>query len=159
MGGAIHIWDTTTGALLRRMQEDLDSPFPNVQFSPTNSSILASVGATIRLWDVDSGEVSRSMEGLGFAVFSPDGRLIATGSPNLRDVLVVDVASGNVRARMVGHGAFVTSAQFSVNDEGGKLTARTFFLASRSHDDNGANLSMAEAAPMRYLAHKKRPPP
>ena len=120
--GEIHVWDATTGALLRTW--DGEDTVTWVQFSPVNSSIVATVSlGEVTLWDVDSGETLNTFMGceFGFAVFSPDGRTIATAS-DANDLLLVDAATGTVRLTLVGHQGLLSAACFSV-DDGSKLAS------------------------------------
>ena len=99
--GFIYVWDATTGALLRTMPADRSGDLTSLNFSPTENCILATCGKysidyvpeyhRIQIWDVDSGAKLRSIEGGVFAVFSPDGRTIATaGGSQFRDVILLD---------------------------------------------------------------------
>jgi WD40 repeat protein len=124
---SIDVFDTTTGAWLRTIGEDR---LNGVSFSPIAISILASVrmGDAIHLWDIDSGEMIREIEGCNFAIFSPDGRTIATASPfgpfgqdveDNGDMQLMDMESGQIRLRIVGHRDFVWTASWSA--DGSKL--------------------------------------
>jgi len=136
-GSRVRIWDVTTGTLLRTIQETRDSVL-GVHFSPQNSRRLAVAGSgeLIHVWDVDmstsvppprSGAIMSTMNGSRFAVFSPDGRTIATvGYPFSRDANLFDVETGTLRFSMVGHTSPLSSASFSI-DDGSKL-------ATGSHD-------------------------
>ncbi|KAJ1493523.1 quinon protein alcohol dehydrogenase-like superfamily, partial [Baffinella frigidus] len=119
LGGFLRVWDTTTGALLRKMRHNRP-PVVMVHFSPAESRKFATLEhGEIALWDVDSGKKMRSIPGHRLAMFSPDGRTIATGSTNNLDVPLVDAESGAVRCRTVSHellGA-VCAVSFSVDDE------------------------------------------
>jgi WD40 repeat protein len=118
--GSIHVWDAMTRALLRTWKERSGAYW--VQFSPVNSSIVATASPDeITLWHVDSGETLKTFMGCEFAVFSPDGRTIAT----LRDatgLLLVDAETGTVRLTLVGHQRAIFAACFSV-DDGSKLAS------------------------------------
>jgi len=126
--GFIQVWESTAGTLLRTIHTPADilgslDPIYNVHFSPTDSRMLASEGNNvIRLWDVDSGEMRWSFEGCYFAVFSPDGRTIATASDTTNDVLLVNAESGELRLRLVGHQQRASSACF-VGRDGGKVAS------------------------------------
>ena len=123
--GSIRVWNTTTGALLRTLQAPEAWVF-TVHFSPTDNRILAVMACgTLTLWDVDSGEVMRSFAGSDSAVFSPDGRTIATASADEREVLLIDVESGALRSTLFGHQRCVLALSFSSGD-GGKLASVSF---------------------------------
>ena len=122
----IRVWDTTTGALLRRIQHShkLGLHPVHVQFSPCDNRRLSSAGEDmqIHLWDVDSGEKERSMRGRKFAVFSPDGRTIATGcARGIGEIHLLDAESGAIRFRIITHAGPPTSTSFSI--DGSKLAS------------------------------------
>jgi len=120
--GSIRVWDAMTGALLRSWEEEIG--MPEVQFSPVNNSIVATVCfVDITLRDVDSGEKRRSFDGFRFAAFSPDGRTIATSSVDApHDLLLVDAETGTVRLTLAGHQGLLAAACFSV-DDGSKIAS------------------------------------
>ena len=73
---------------------------------------------TIRLWDVASGQLVRTLEGhtgwwVTSVAFSPDGRLLASGSWNSTIIRLWDVASGQLVRTLEGHTDEVTSVAFS----------------------------------------------
>ena len=96
----------------------------SASFSPTATSMLANATENngIHVWDIDSGEMVRNIAGYSrIAIFSPDGRTIATASTGVsRDVLLMDVESGEMRFRMVGHTDAIRTASWSVD---GKILA------------------------------------
>jgi WD40 repeat protein len=77
-GPCIRVGDATTGAFLRTLPAHYDFG-AWLHFSPTEN-VLACSGAedTIHLWDIAKGELTGSIDGTSYAVFSPDGRTIAT---------------------------------------------------------------------------------
>ena len=106
----------------------------SVRFSPADDRTLAALGLIswqtypTKLWDVNSGEVQRTTVGCFFAVFSPDGRTIATsgshlvaGDPEHCDVLLVNATTGALRLRMAGGQDLTLCASFSV--DGSKLAS------------------------------------
>jgi WD40 repeat protein len=87
-------------------------------------------GPGITLWDVTSGEKIRIFSGfvqvyeLGFMIFSPDGRTIATGG-NLGDIVLMEVQSGERRLTLVGTQGYGSGASWSVED-GSKVATVSF---------------------------------
>ncbi|KAJ1478378.1 quinon protein alcohol dehydrogenase-like superfamily [Baffinella frigidus] len=159
---SIRVWDVATGGLLRTIPAAHDGFLVAVCFSPTDNRILASAGASSQthLWDVDSGEKIRSIAGSRFAVFSPDGRTIASAIANTtRDLRLIDAESGALRFRLVGHEDHVSCASFSV-DDGSKLASGSSDGTCKVWDSStGALLRTINAGAEGYLAHKKPPPP
>jgi WD40 repeat protein len=85
--------------------------------------LLATAGEfQAHVWDVERGEKLRTFTGRDFAVFSPDGRTIAIGSDNLRDVNLFDSESGTKVVTM--DAAWARSASFSL--DGSKLATGGF---------------------------------
>lgn len=127
VNGAIRVWDATTGALLRTIPQAYEGYATRVHFSPTNSSRLASISgnAMISLFDVDSGDLFHSFAGSRFALFSPDGRTIATAGGSdfsevhrdrdFREVHLFDAETGALRSTMVSHCKGLSAVSFSID--------------------------------------------
>ena len=127
LDGAIRVWDATTGALLRTIPQAYEGYATRVHFSPTNSSRLVSIlgNAMISLFDVDSGDLVHSFAGSRFAVFSPDGRTIATAGGSdfsevhrdrdFREVHLFDAETGALRSTMVSHCKGLSAVSFSID--------------------------------------------
>ena len=124
---SLDVFDATTGALLRTIEQDFeqDEVLTCVSFSPTALSILATAAEypKIHVWDIDSGDMIREIAGcFCVAIFSPDGRTIATTScVREGEVQLMDAESGEMRVTMDGHGNTVNTASFS--QDGSKLAA------------------------------------
>ena len=108
--------------VLRTIQAPRDHEYVNsVHFHPTDRSTLASSGSTIRIWNIDSGDVIRSFDGSFLALFSPDGLTIATAVlDDGHDVLLLNAESGELRLRLVHqvvHPECVNAFSFISNDE------------------------------------------
>jgi WD40 repeat protein len=100
----IRIWDVSTGALKRVIEEMKLAAF-DLAYSP-DGKYLATVGAdrTIYLWDAKSWKLARKIPGHPKAIepirFSPDGRMLVTGGKNERNsnapvkVILWNIASG-----------------------------------------------------------------
>jgi len=92
-------------------------PVLSVAFSP-DGRLLASGSwdRTIRLWDVGTGQVVRTLSGhtgwVRSVAFSPDGRLLASGSRD-RTIRLWDVEAGQVVRTLSGHTDWVSSVAFS----------------------------------------------
>ena len=103
---AVHVWDTSTGDLVRTLEnrdlaEDAGQAI-GLAFVPRRPSVLAVLleEQGVRLWDMAAGGVVRSfgLPGRGIADamrFSPDGTLLAAGGNH---VVVWDARSGRVVA-------------------------------------------------------------
>ena len=84
-------------------------------FSP-DGNIIASGGGNVRLWDVDTGDPIRTLEGrTGGAEsvsFSPGGNTIASGNSD-GTVRLWDANTGNLIRTLTGHTNIVDSVAFS----------------------------------------------
>lgn len=81
---AIRLWDVATGEQLAILQGH-DGQVISLAFSPDGTSLVSSAGGpdkTIRLWNVEtaSEELVIYEDLVGTVLFSPDGKLLATGT-------------------------------------------------------------------------------
>ena len=126
-GKVIQLWDLQTGAKLRTLKADISDRYEwgSLTFSP-NGKTLAVVISTIRpsstlaidsiwLWDVQTGELLKTLEGytegsgVAAIAFSPDGKTVTSGGQELK---FWDVSTGREKATFSGHSYGVLGAAF-----------------------------------------------
>lgn len=118
--GVAELWDSTTGALLGRVEHDRTAKdgaaIRTVAFSPNGQMILtASDDHTARLWDALTQKercppLRHEMQVFA-AAFSPDGRTIVTGSTD-QTARLWDAATGK-RQAVLAHRGYVFGVAFS----------------------------------------------
>ncbi|MCL4205577.1 MAG: protein kinase [Pirellulaceae bacterium] len=121
--GLVNIWQRGTDDPPRSIPHDPTSFVYDVAFSPdgrllaTGSSDRA--GGFLRLWDADTGQLVRRLDGHDDTVlsvrFSRDGQRLLTSSYD-NTARLWDVASGRVLQTFAGHDWWVWSARFSPDE-------------------------------------------
>ena len=131
------LWDVTTGTLLHTLTSH-DGGISSLSFSP-NGQTLASgpwndsrvVNHTIRLWDVNTGELQKTFIAEDFGsvaslCWSPDGQALASGGGYVSEgcagvldtkVRVWDVATGELQRTFTGHADEILSVRFSADGQ------------------------------------------
>ncbi|HWS98717.1 MAG TPA: hypothetical protein VN256_00500 [Pyrinomonadaceae bacterium] len=110
---AVEVWDVKTGELaqtLRGHEKDVSG----VWFSPDNRFLVSTAEqqtsadtgplGELVIWDARTGEKVKTLPGYTYAVFSPDGKLIASGNED-KEYSVIDVSTGSVTSRFPRLGA------------------------------------------------------
>jgi WD40 repeat protein/photosystem II stability/assembly factor-like uncharacterized protein len=116
--GTIMVWNASsgTGELLADISADAYL-IRSLAFSPDGSNLAsASASHSLRVWDVASGSLLSSAVGhvvSSSAVFSPDGKVIATGAGVNGTVELWDAATGALLTTLFGHTDSVRSVAFS----------------------------------------------
>ena len=120
---SIRLWDVPSGALLRMIPQAHDDVVYSLHFSPANNHTLSSMGHSqnAHIWDANTGQRIRVVPGQRFAVFSPDGRTIATVDSEAGHVLLINAQTGDLLTTMLGHTGTIMSASFSI--DGSKLAS------------------------------------
>jgi WD40 repeat protein len=118
-GQSIKLLDASSGRELRTLggRDGHGGKVLRAVFSPDGSRLAtASEDRTVKLWDVATGEVVRTLRGHGdtvFAVaFSPDGSTLASASGD-ETVRLWDARTGELRRTFRGHGDRVLCVAFS----------------------------------------------
>ncbi|MEH2180948.1 eIF2A-related protein, partial [Nostoc sp.] len=101
-----------------------------VVYSPNGQQLAsASYDKTIKIWDVSSGQLLKSLTGHSSAVnsvvYSPNGQQLASASYD-KTIKIWDVNSGQLLKSLIGHSSAVNSVVYSPNGQQ---------LASASYDN------------------------
>jgi RNA polymerase sigma factor (sigma-70 family) len=111
----IRLWDVATGRELASIRDRYLEPFAP---SPDGRrGVTGGVTGPLTLWDLQAGQVLRRTPDVlpgrpTCLAFSPDGRLVACGTPQ-GHVVLFDVAGARAVARRKGHRGGVTALAFS----------------------------------------------
>ncbi|KAH8891530.1 hypothetical protein GQ53DRAFT_865268 [Thozetella sp. PMI_491] len=133
--GRVRIWDITTGKIKHALPGHSGWVHATV-FSPDGKLVASgsidkmvmisdSGISDIKIWDATKDNAKQMLEGYGghgvkMLVFSPDGKLIASGMDD-ETVKIWDTVTGHVKRRIMGHGGHgVETIAFSPD---GKLMA------------------------------------
>ncbi len=114
---SVRLWDPNLGEEKQIIKRHNRLHLMNVVFSP-DSKLIAVVdnSASIRLWDVKTAELMRTIDAKSFGVvavaFSPNGKVLAVGK-QYGEVQLIDVETGNLLQQFTGHLKMVTRLAFT----------------------------------------------
>ena len=122
--GEVQWWDAQTWELKHASKQE---HYVNMVAFSADGKGLAGVGGgdRVQLWDAHSGDLLRSIRGVGAGTrsvaFSPDGRTLAAGSTDYK-VRLWDVQTGKLKKTLKGHKDQIYAVAFSPD---GKTLAST----------------------------------
>ncbi len=97
--GNLILWDTVTGAEIRRFVGNADVPVFSVAYSPDGRVAVSGNGDDLIFWDIATGEQLRQIPGEHGSIlsiaFTPDGERILTGTAD-GSLILRDVANGAI---------------------------------------------------------------
>lgn len=114
----IKLWDRATGRVIRKYTAEAHTREVNGLALSADESTMATFGdgGTVKLWDVDSGKLLRTLdkhkEPVRQAAFSQDGKTLVSCSED-RTARLWNVATGEPGPVLAGHAWWVLSACFS----------------------------------------------
>jgi WD40 repeat protein len=118
--GTIRLWEMP-GARERLVMRGHADVVKSLAFSPDGGLIVSSSqDGSVVLWDANGGNAIRTLAPAGlspgrFVAFSPDGRTIGMSEVawEARDLIMMDVQTGAIRARLSGHRFGANALAFS----------------------------------------------
>ncbi len=110
---AVYVWETSTGKLLRRLEDATGYQDAGVAISPDGKLLVAGRYQDLHRWDLATGRELpsfhlREVTTLAVVTFSPDGKILAChgflqgGDRSKNTIVFLDTASGKELHRLMG---------------------------------------------------------
>ena len=97
-----HTLDSPGGPLVRTLERHTGL-VSSITLTPDGSRVISGSGKSIEIWDFQSGELLRNLEGhWGALAVTPEGSRVVCGSAD-KTLKVVDLESGEVLHTLEGH--------------------------------------------------------
>ena len=138
--GTVQLWDVATGENKMTLTEHRDAVF-TVAYSPDGLSFISGSGdGTILLWDAKTYQLKAELTGDLYAIaFSPDGKTLAIGSRDIKEIEFWDAVSGEHKTTLTEHTDDVYNLIFNPVDGrtfagiGGDSTIRLWDAVTGEH--------------------------
>jgi autophagy-related protein 16-1 len=132
--GGLRFWDLNSGSRAADVKGIQEAGVTSVQFDPSDMTrvLASSLDSTLKIIDIRSGQVAQrfsngdiaASSGWSNAVFSPDGRYLASGSTSNGTVFVWEVSTGKVQAKLdIAHQSGVVGIDWCRGGSAGQQVA------------------------------------
>jgi WD40 repeat protein len=100
-GQTVKLWDTATGRLLHSLPRPRNSL--HIEFSPDDRMFATSAGAgsATKVWDIEQGRETVTLNAFDHATFSPDGSRLAGTAAD--DIKIANASTGQILSTLRGH--------------------------------------------------------